>query len=667
MAKRPTTSTLTNTASPTYLTQLNQNFTNVRNQFDNTLSLDGSTPNAMNADIDLNGNDLINANSVNTASLRIGGQAVVASDAVNQTVKKEFETVALLLADTGTYTNYAVDDYLRVVDGGFVYKVAASSATNQHVTTAGGVKLYVLPDATGYNVKAFGAVGNGVADDTVAIQSALNVGGSIYFPPGTYMANDLTATLLVHIYGYGATLKRKNSQLASTFILSIVGDKSSVQGLNFDGNAANNVGHTGRHEGLRISANYVTVLDSDSSNTPAGGTRVANCFYVLGNAATLENVTSSNAGYAAIRIAGDMTTVNNARVIDFTEKGIVFDGTVGVSAKSLIISNCRATSASTDINGQACILVDSGSSLTNQLKSLVISNVYCELTGNIAGSNVVKIVNTKHCIVDNFNFVQTGTNYASFRAQERVEYLTLSNGRMDYEFNLDSWDYRQITLQNVTVGKENKSLTSATPISGLYARQQILLTDVSVYGATSGSVQVENWVGQVDSDGVTLTEPNITINGFVQDANAATVPVLFLSMASTAITPGSIVVGDVVVVTGQTNALQTLTGSSTTERLIQRNPGNTFSREFLSASAPAANTWKLSDRVYNTQTTTVGFAGWLCTSAGTPGTWKVFGQAETLTSIAGTPSFVGQVSVVAGEAYIAVGTSSSADWKKITP
>lgn len=149
MAKRPTTSTLTNTASPTYLTQLNQNFTNVRNQFDNTLSLDGSTPNAMNADIDLNGNDLINANSVNTTSLRIGGQAVVASDAVNQTVKKEFETVALLLADTGTYTNYAVDDYLRVVDGGFVYKVAASGASDQDLTTAGGVKLYVLSDLGG--------------------------------------------------------------------------------------------------------------------------------------------------------------------------------------------------------------------------------------------------------------------------------------------------------------------------------------------------------------------------------------------------------------------------------------------------------------------------------------------------------------------------------------
>lgn len=192
MAKRPTINTLTNTASPTYLTQLNQNFTNVRNQFDNTLSLDGSTPNAMNADIDLNGNDLINAGSVNTATLRIGGQVVSPSETVvvdSVAVKKEFDTVALLLADTGTYTNYAAGDYFRVVNGGFTYEVAASGASDQHVTTAGGAKLYVLPDAGGYNIKAFGAVSNGSTDDATAVRAAVDAawnagGGTVIFPTG---------------------------------------------------------------------------------------------------------------------------------------------------------------------------------------------------------------------------------------------------------------------------------------------------------------------------------------------------------------------------------------------------------------------------------------------------------------------------------------------------
>ena len=40
------------------------------------------------------------------------------------------------------------------------------------------------------SVKDFGAVGDGVTDDTAAIQAALNVGGSIFFPKGTYLISD---------------------------------------------------------------------------------------------------------------------------------------------------------------------------------------------------------------------------------------------------------------------------------------------------------------------------------------------------------------------------------------------------------------------------------------------------------------------------------------------
>ena len=49
-----------------------------------------------------------------------------------------------------------------------------------------------------YNVKDFGAFGNGVTDDTVAIQAAVDAcgtlgGGVVWFPPGTYVVSDTVA------------------------------------------------------------------------------------------------------------------------------------------------------------------------------------------------------------------------------------------------------------------------------------------------------------------------------------------------------------------------------------------------------------------------------------------------------------------------------------------
>ena len=58
MTKKPDITTVTSGYQAN--TALNQNFTNIRNQFDNALSLDGSTPNSMLADFDMNGNKILN-------------------------------------------------------------------------------------------------------------------------------------------------------------------------------------------------------------------------------------------------------------------------------------------------------------------------------------------------------------------------------------------------------------------------------------------------------------------------------------------------------------------------------------------------------------------------------------------------------------------------------
>jgi len=54
------------------------------------------------------------------------------------------------------------------------------------------------------SVKDFGAVGDGVADDTVAIQAALNTGKRVYIPAGDYLcSSQLTSTFSLNIHGDG--------------------------------------------------------------------------------------------------------------------------------------------------------------------------------------------------------------------------------------------------------------------------------------------------------------------------------------------------------------------------------------------------------------------------------------------------------------------------------
>lgn len=81
------------------------------------------------------------------------------------------------------------------------------------------------------SVKDFGAVGDGVTDDTVAIQTAFASGiTSLYFPSGTYLLNAaITSNTVSNIYGDGnqSTIKCRNDLSNITFFTLASGVKVS--------------------------------------------------------------------------------------------------------------------------------------------------------------------------------------------------------------------------------------------------------------------------------------------------------------------------------------------------------------------------------------------------------------------------------------------------------
>lgn len=93
--------------------------------------------------------------------------------------------------------------------------------------------------AVNVNVKAYGAVGDGVTDDTTAIQNAFNAlteNGSLFFPAGNYLISSaLTLTSIdnVTIYGLGAKIYENGAALLHHFDFTTC-DYLTVEGFYFE-------------------------------------------------------------------------------------------------------------------------------------------------------------------------------------------------------------------------------------------------------------------------------------------------------------------------------------------------------------------------------------------------------------------------------------------------
>jgi hypothetical protein len=111
--------------------QLNSNFTALNTALNNTLSLDGSTPNAMGADLDMNGNDLLNVGSFQTDSLTVGGSVLVNAVSVPQW-KGPWVTI----------TAYVKNDMVSNSGNSYICVVAHTSGT--FATDLAAVKWQIL-------------------------------------------------------------------------------------------------------------------------------------------------------------------------------------------------------------------------------------------------------------------------------------------------------------------------------------------------------------------------------------------------------------------------------------------------------------------------------------------------------------------------------------------
>ena len=174
MAKAPTLTTIATGYYST--TALNDNFDNIEAAFENTLSLNGATPNAMNADLDMNGYSIINYGALSS------------TPNPNPAIDTHLNTGT---ATTGQYLTWDGSDY----DWIDLDPAAAGAVMDSELTDLAGVKALdtsTLATLTGTETLTNktlttpvinGAVtGTGVGTDTGDLVKLEDVGGSPGLP-----------------------------------------------------------------------------------------------------------------------------------------------------------------------------------------------------------------------------------------------------------------------------------------------------------------------------------------------------------------------------------------------------------------------------------------------------------------------------------------------------
>lgn len=630
--------------------------------------------------------------------------------------------VADLLANT-TLTYGNVTAGLEFEAGGFRYEVAASGASDQHVTTAGGVKLYVLPGgSSSYNVKAFGAVGDGIADDTAKIQAALNTGSgaTVYIPKGTYLVSSLTALTETIICGDGRGSVLKASGTGNILVINGVSGGTQIEdvtvrdlsflGLNNMTTGPLGCGVISSHSINTVVENcYFDSFGPGAADTSSGGAAI--CFYVgcIGPVARGNTVVNGtgylngvdiavySAGGDAIIDGNKCYSVNSngiytnaatktGRIIitnnickNHTRHGIipVYGGTgggVGDTTGDLvdtivannICENCDSTGIYVNTNADGMVIanniiescsgggpngytLDGGISLLGTGNKIVTGN-FIRNTG-YTSAGVQRVINTSGVAND-------PTRTAGIRVSNSVAGIVSGNvivggsGRgIDLANGAAGVQIVDNTITNPEYAAIHISALNNAGANSIIARNKI---DVSISDAMGiwhrGSAaadqcfieenRIKGKKAATAKDGIRFEGNGITGSVSRNDIGSFDVG---LNLQSTLM---STRLGDTCVFDGNQihdntegfRFLSDLTDFGFYRNFVFANNGtNTvdqFGRNtvrpavsvsphklFYRSAEPTVGTWAVGDRVINTAPTVGQPKSWVCTVAGTPGTW----------------------------------------------
>lgn len=394
---------------------LNDNFDAIEAALENTLSRDGTSPNTMLSNVDMNSKRVINladgTNNTDAVTVRqltqalqetANGQVVTVKERATASSGQTVFTLGAISYSPGSNNLSVYIDGVRQYPGESYTETSSSVVTFSSGLNVGAEVLFVVneaitelsadasnvtytPTGTGasittvqsklresVSVKDFGALGDGVTDDSVAFQNAINTGKQVFVPAGTYLVDDLTPLTsngYLNMFGVQGRSELKGTGTRAQYGIVATGVTSNSGLLILDGLTFNNYQYcihyveafTYNHEayitncifkessigvGLRsdnlqkasiTGCHFENITDAEVSGNGAimlGNVNTTDYdvgeYFVADN--TFDTVTSTGAECHAIWLSGNSATVtrNNIKDIQGSSAG---DGSEAIYSK----------------------------------------------------------------------------------------------------------------------------------------------------------------------------------------------------------------------------------------------------------------------------------------------------------------------------------------------
>lgn len=345
------------------------------------------------------------------------------------------------------------------------------------------------------DVYAYGAAGDGITDDTTAVQNALNAvpvgGGTVVFPPGTFSVSGVTvARDYTTIVGLGGTLlgDRKNIKILSTADY----DHVLITGMRIKG--------TGKDDGGTSSGRGSIHIEVSSEYCVVHG----NIIHTANGSGIVEDGTGNN-------------VISNNLIYETGEHGIYLSSSIGAAVHGNVLIDVGKNSALTapqcygiKIDGATRCSI-TGNTITNpqflgaQFAANAEHNVFANNTINMTASGsqdgiVCSGGTSRFNVVSGNTIIQT-QNYPGIEVTSNGSYYTIVGNLID--------------MQGASVGillagdrnsvKDNTIVTSSASatygISATSDYNRIHSNQLDVYGSGAWSSAGINLAGDYNSAG----------------------------------------------------------------------------------------------------------------------------------------------------------------------